>query len=725
MADAAQLDPADRTPLEVLVAMGENRSAFPNDACIPCGAVIHMGFFFDGFGRHRDHDDPATSRYSNICRLWESHRDNKDERRKVIQNQFWYPFYYSGLGTELNREAREALVSPVAFKTMSAGAKALQAKIDPRDTVKDGVKKGLVEFSYRPVVESFHEIAERAAKTRRLAGRILKLAPDRWVRLGRAAVRSSLHDIKRNPLKAAQTVAREVFAGVALDSIPWFRDHPAIARLIGTGVTDRLAAAMIQFQNAIAEVKQKMPRLQRIQVSIFGADRGGVLARALANELAERYRHPGKATLAFVDPRDSNRTAVPVQIKFLGLLDAVSSLMAENQLLGLLPVVGMIRQNYGERKLAVPASVERCVHFAAAHELRFYQRLDSLEKTRGLQYLYPGTSEDITGGAPPGTLGARAELQRVVLRDMLHEAISYGVALDLMENMGKWKSETFKKFTLAQSISDGKATYRMAELIAAYREIVPRVPGLNFTDHMQVFLRWIAVRYQSPAFRSSVTAHSDRLVARHQSLRQERERAQAEYEALRNQRPAADVRTLATAQVRLDDANRAEMQAFREATIEKTRPSEGVWERLEREAADWMQRDAEQTGLRRAVNQLRDKPPGTVHPGGRRPEADASIIESRMMTPGQEQLVHAWQMGLSGTNPLPPKVMALFDLLVHDSMLTSWHDHLLSPTLYFQTRATDTFGESDYVGEEKQRMRDERAAEHARRVSELVVPAPR
>jgi hypothetical protein len=51
--------------------------------------------------------------------------------------------------------------------------------------------------------------------------------------------------------------------------------------------------------------------------------------------------------------------------------------------------------------------------------------------------------------------------------------------------------------------------------------------------------------------------------------------------------------------------------------------------------------------------------------------------------------------------------MALFDLLVHDTMLTSWHDHVLSGNLYFQTRATDAFGVSD--------QKKEAAAEDARR----------
>lgn len=73
MTDRNPLDPADRTPPEVRAAIGENQKAYPKDDCIPCGAVIHIGFFFDGFGRHRDYDDKNTSRYSNICRLWESH----------------------------------------------------------------------------------------------------------------------------------------------------------------------------------------------------------------------------------------------------------------------------------------------------------------------------------------------------------------------------------------------------------------------------------------------------------------------------------------------------------------------------------------------------------------------------------------------------------------------------------------------------------------------------
>lgn len=741
MTDKAVVTPADRTPTAVRAAIGENQKAYPRDECIPCGAVIHVGFFFDGFGRHRDYDGKNTSRYSNICRLWEAHRDNEDPRREQQSNQFWYPFYYSGLGTELNKEAREGQIVSAAFKlgkqgataagsiAVSTGKKVTGVKrlpIDPKGTITEGLKKGLKEFSYRPIVKSFKDLVDSVESAPRNIGRVLQLQRDnRWVQRGRAATRLFLYDTKKNFLSIGWSSAKSVFFGVVIDSIPWFRDNRAIARVFGTGVEDRLMAAIKQFEKSIDDTKQRMPKIQRIQVSIFGADRGCVLARALANELTRRYKHPSDTKLAFTDPKDPNQTAIPVEIKFLGLLDAVSSVMEENKLLGIVPVLGLLKQNYGDRELSIPASVQRCVHFAAAHELRFYQRLDSLEKTRGLQYLYPGTSEDITGGAPPGTLGARAELQRVVLRDMLNEAISHGVVLDSMEDLFKFKGDTFAKFTLANPISDGKASYKIGELIDAYRQIVPYVARLNFVEHMQVFLRWMAVRYQSPAFRATVTSHFDDLAARHQELLKERNDAEAAYLALRNQRPPADRETLGRAYARWQNAVLPEMLSGRDAGIEKKRPPVGVWDRIQSESEALMRRESLQAGLQKSANRIREMAQEGSLPWDANPEFSASMIEAWKMTPEEETLIQAWKMGLSGKNPLPPKIMALFDLLVHDTMLTSWHDHVLSSNLYFQTRAIDTFGTSNYVSEDKKRKRDEKHGERVRQASEAMKPAPR
>jgi hypothetical protein len=441
--------------------------------------------------------------------------------------------------------------------------------------------------------------------------------------------------------------------------------------------------------------------------------------------LTEKYKHPSADKLAYVDPKDPNHTAVRIEIKFLGLLDAVSSLMQENKVLGIVPVLDMVKQNYGDQDLAVPESVGHCVHFAAAHELRFYQRLDSLEKTRGVQYLYPGTSEDITGGAPPGTLGVRAELQRVVLRDMLHEAIIHGVVLDKMEDMANIKPATFHKFTLAHPIFDGESTYKIGELMEAYREFVPKVARLNFLEHMQVFLRWMAVRYQAPAFRSTVTSRFDTLAAQHRVRLKENKDAEAAYMALRNQKPPADSTTLGKAYARWQNSIMQEMVSGRDAAIEKHRPSEGIWERIQRESQDMMTRESSQDGLRLSAEKVREMAQNRALPWGVDARSSLNVIESEMMSPEEEALAQAWKRGLAGSNPLPPKVMALFDLLVRDTMLTSWHDHLLSSTLYFQTRATDTFGVTDYVKEEKQRKRDERAAQRSRQIDDAMMPAPR
>ncbi|WP_052652696.1 DUF2235 domain-containing protein [Pandoraea oxalativorans] len=650
------LHPEDQTPLDVLTALGEQLGAFPKDACIPCGAVIHIGFFFDGFGRHRDQDDPSTSRYSNICRLWEAHRENADRRREKTPNQFWYRFYYSGLGTALNEDASRGLVTSALTKVALAGASAAGAKathivkkttgtdrlfIDPKSTLTDGFKNGLKEFSYRPVVHAYNDLLSDIKAVPKNVRRVLRIVEgegDRALRRGKAAGRAILYDLKKNPVKSGYDVAKHLFGDVAFDSIPWLRDNRAVAMLLGTGVNDRLASAMSQFEKAVEDTKLAMSKIQRIQVSIFGADRGGVLARALANELTKRYRHSSPTKLAFVDTQNPNRPAIEIRIKFLGLLDAVSSLVQQNELLNFVPVLNMVKQDYSDAQLSVPGTVARCVHFAAAHELRFYQRLDSLEKTRGVQYLYPGTSEDITGGAPPGTLGARTEMQRVVLRDMLNEAIAAGATLDTMEDLRIYKQRTFGKFTLANTITDGQSTYRMSELMEAYREIVPRVSRLNFSEHMQVFLRWMAVRYRAQPSHPPLPNQLETLMANQPGLLQERQDAEAAYHALRRQSPAPDGATLGKALARWESAKIQLLEATRDIALEKNRPTQCVWDRIEQEAKTMIDRDDELVGLQAAETRLKKMEQRGELAGDLNVAFRHRTIRSFMLSPEQQTL---------------------------------------------------------------------------------------
>ncbi len=737
--DASRIAQEDRSPPDLAIKMAGARAKQKEAEKLACQADIHVGFFFDGFGRNRDMDDPQTSRYSNICRLWEAHRDNEDVRRP--DNQFWYSFYYSGLGTPLNKDAANRDLVRAATKiAKNAGGVALSAasKIAGYDRVEKSVKTvtgvtdpmklggkvlkdSLTEMSFRPVVKAYKDVIKETKALPGNARRMLTMASgDRWVMRGKASLRGFLYDLKKNPLKASWSAAKVLMADVVADSIPMVRDSAASASLFGTGVDVRLSAALDQFKAAYADAKGKIPRVQRMQVSVFGADRGCVIARTFVNELARIYKRANEQDLAI----DGSL----IEIKFVGLLDSVASIMEENKLIGFLPLVGVIKQNYGDRALAIPPAVQRCVHFAAAHELRFYQRLDSLEKTRGEQYLYPGTSEDVTGGSPDGTLNFRGELQRVPLRDMLHEALISGVMMDRMEDLAIYKTETFQKFSLAAPIVDDKSSYRMMELVNAYRAVVPRAPGLDFLKHMSVFISWLAVRYQSKEFRESVTTHADAVRAAQDQRRERRERAEKAFAEARRT-ASTDREGYGRAMAELFAAQDDETRNMPNTVLEVHRPFVSVWERLDKEAQEVIaqraryqkQQDDEPQRKMKWQKYVDEHPAVFMDPSGHKPTYKPA---RPLMSPGELTLADAWINATNGKSPLPDKVMALFDLLVHDTMLTSWHDHVLSATLYFQTRAIDTFGKTDAKKEEETRKSDDMNAAAVRRLqgNALVLP---
>ncbi len=298
---------------------------------------------------------------------------------------------------------------------------------------------------------------------------------------------------------------------------------------------------------------------------------------------------------------------------------------------------------------------------------------------------------------------------------MLNEALMAGSAVDTIEELKTYKSRIYERFTLAQPISDGSASYKIPDLINAYRFIVPREKGLNFHAHMQVFLHWLAVRYRSPAFRTSVTDRTDGMKLAHQALVQQRADAEAAYQAERHRSPI-DHPALGRALADMQAAQDAERESLRSTVSALANPVVSVWERIGSEAAELTRRHAMQAGLKESADRVRRMGREGVLPHGVDMAQSVQIVEASLMSPETASLVQAWQDGADGKKPLPPQVMALFDLLVHDTLLTSWHDHILSPTLYFQTRATDTFGTTDFKEEAKRR---EAAERNAQRVDQL------
>lgn len=733
MAERVKLDQDDATPMSVYMQLVcQDASIYPKGDCIPCGATIRMGFFFDAFGRNRDIDDKSSSQYSNICRLWEAHRDMKDTRRPV--NQFYYPFYYSGLGTPLNEDAKSnAWINAGVAAAKLGGKKAIDTaksvgesfarvktpieQADVGKRLKGAAKDAASEFSFRPIIKAFEDfkkdIQSVPAQARRITN-ILNASSERlWKRTSATGVllwRTTKSDLKThvlgNPIKTAAAVARDLFVGIAVENVPIVRDNAVMSEYFGSGVDTRLISAKDQFEVAYQAVRKQMPKVRCIEVSVFGAERGCVLARAFVNDLAEKYKRKDDEDLAI--------DGVPIRIKFVGLFDAVSSIMSEEagELIGMMPYLGTIKPNYKDRNLAVPASVERCVHFAAAHEMRFYQRLDSLEKTRGEQFLYPGTSCDVIGGAPNGSVGFNAELMRVPLRDMLVEALKAGAAIDTMEDLLIKKPETFRKFTIAQPISSNGKQYRIRKLVDAYNALVPRQPGVDFLPHSKVFLQWMATRYRDPAFQQSISAP---VTDWHQQLsdadtQRRAAKAQLDWEMQRqgvsmsmlSSRSPADQATLQQLKATSDAAQQRYEGLVASAPADYT----SVFVRLQSESDEMLHKASLQDGRKQTADLIGQSSliPDAVKKVG------VHAIESMMLPPAQMELVQAWKAGLDGTHPLPPDVSALFDMLVHDTLLTSWQDHVLAPHLYFRTREKDVFGSTDFAKEDKQRKRDDALA---------------
>lgn len=746
---SSDLPQENRTPASVLKAMAQNEAAYPKDDCNECGAVLRMGFFFDGFGRNRDEDAKHPTYYSNICRLWEAHYVQSDPGRP--EKHHWFRFYYSGLGTDLNADAEndDMIYAAVkaGMKLASNAQKAVSSNVGNvlrtdeipnhklTGRVTAAVKKSLRESSYQPMVKAYKDVVKDVQTLPEKAVRIWNAwDPERLVNRAKATIRGFWAGFKKNPLKVAWTAGKEAVKSTMMETVPVIRDQETVAYLMGTGVDVRVDSALRQFKAAYDAVSEGQ-NVRRIEITVFGADRGGVVARQFVNDLVKKYRRRHDSDLAVRGDLTKNKPDADIQIRFMGLFDSVASIMDENTFLGFLPVTDLIKQTHKDRTLTVPAAVQMCVHFAAAHELRRNQRMDSLEKTRGLQYLYPGSSGDVTGVSPPGSLNSRVELSRVPLRDMMNQALSHGAAFHSLERLADLKPDTYLQFSLSEPIVDGSSRHKILELVNAYREVVKYEPGIDFLPHMETFLRWLAVRYQDATFRAELSDPAEAWIKDRDFYTPEQEFNE---ELRRVSALSAEERSKPENTARL-----RELEALKNERWKRASESRGelppqrfkpLWERLEEEYKNLEkaeQNDADTERRRadlernnpqvlRAMEQMdkdmRDRENmrnELIKRGGGTPQKMADpLADMKAERETQKRLLAAWRDARDGKTQLPAKVMTLFDWLVHDAMLSSWPDHLLaSTTMYFRVRDKDVFAKTDAKAEMEQRGKDMRNAE--------------
>ncbi|MDF3832237.1 hypothetical protein P3W85_04620 [Cupriavidus basilensis] len=283
------------------------------------------------------------------------------------------------------------------------------------------------------------------------------------------------------------------------------------------------------------------------------------------------------------------------------------------------------------------------------------------EPSRDGQYRYPGSSEYITEGASPGSKGFRVGAQPPALRDMLYKTLTAGAVLERMDALFQYQGPVFTKISLAHTVSERKDHLRVPDLIKAYRSVVPPEAGRDFTPHMEVLLRWLAVRYSSPAFEEMLSRNVDEVKRAHFALGQEAKDAEAAYQLERRRSPVDHV-ALSRVLTRWHAAREAQARALPAMVPALVRPN--IWERIAKEAQEQAWRLPFQKELQKSADRLSSMKGRMELPYEADLDESVRTIEATVLRPEAAVLAQAWADGTKGKNPLPPEVMALFDLLI-------------------------------------------------------------
>jgi len=209
-----------------------------------------------------------------------------------------------------------------------------------------------------------------------------------------------------------------------------------LASVFSPGALRRVALNTWQ-DNLKAALDGKKPKVEQINLSVFGFSRGAAEARAFVNWLFEVCkREEGVWIFA----------GIPIRVQFLGIFDTVASVGLAN-----LDDTGVLagHQSWADNSLEIHPAVEQCVHYVAGHEVRACFPLDSVRVKsiypgNAIEVMYPGAHSDLGGGYAPKALGvspAQGSFMSIIPgRNMYYEAIKAGVPLITWELL----SERFK-----------------------------------------------------------------------------------------------------------------------------------------------------------------------------------------------------------------------------------------------------------------------------------------
>jgi len=434
--------------------------------CPACQQVLWLSFLFDGFGC-TNKNGPA----SNIAKIHAALREDPANGARA--------FYYPGLGAEFDPE-NAALAAALGDK---AGTE-IEDKVSsaPKDAAKGAVmdvwkeSEQLSDKSYmNRAAWTAGEVVDRASKqgkqiVKTLQKPVTTVAKQGWKTL-RKEWRALWKDVVKHPWRAAKDAGAAVTkntAGYAAESLGLIRDSTLGAALFNTGVDTRLKLAETDFKAAFALTKAKLP-VHRVNVAIFGYDMGGGIALAFSKLLIDDICASGRYQ------------AVEVNIRFMGLFDCVTNRYDDNLLTGFIPLSNKVSS---EMKLL--PQVERCVHYAAAHELRFYKPLTIIGGSpvatgNRQELLFPGSQVDVGGGAEAEEAGVLDGLACYPLQMMYNRAYGAGIPMPSFQKMQSERPDLYEKFIISSEVQEFQRKYctTVTKLVEDVKEISPAVIRLN------------------------------------------------------------------------------------------------------------------------------------------------------------------------------------------------------------------------------------------------------
>lgn len=221
--------------------------------------------------------------------------------------------------------------------------------------------------------------------------------------------------------------------------------------------------------------------IKSIEISVLGFSRGAALARAFVNRMLKMCNRES-GTLTY--------QSYPITFRFLGLFDTVASfgLPAHN--------------DFKDVDLWLPKDLQRCVHYVAAHELRYSFPVDLIRQNGSYpgnwkEEVFPGVHSDVGGGYAPDEQGRSDTLARVPLVEMYREATSGGVRLN------DWAFVS-KSRTLSEILMIPEATQKAFD---TYMTFVGETAGSveqRIKAHMKA---WYAYKHTVSGHMSPADAH--------------------------------------------------------------------------------------------------------------------------------------------------------------------------------------------------------------------------